>query len=313
MAGDGESGSGTRSAEPVYLSVVNDHSQCEATYLASKDYLGKHPALHKRIALYLRAQNEIGDLVPQTPTNLMSGHYFPYVESRYHLESSYELALQGFYSYSLFALRSSFELGLLLPYFAVQDTEHLDVQPWITAAQRTPQRKEIFSRLRTLKGFAAFDRNFGLVTRIRETFEKLDSFVHTRGARHSASSLARSNINQFLEPSLRLYAELLESVVRDSVIVMLLKYPVGLQKLPIVQRCGMNGPAGGFLEPHQVTLIASLVEGEERAFLQRLSDEDPDVQRIVAYFEGLPDLSKEDWDKQLEDWERRHPEIGKSD
>jgi hypothetical protein len=143
--------------------IINDHAKCEATYLESIEFLEANPELRKRLATYLWAYHEIGNLIPQTLDNLFSGHYFPCSESYYELESSYELTLQGFYTYALVALRSVLELGLLGVYFAVDDREHVDVRPWITSQERTPRRKEIFDQLRRLPAFQTFDDQFGRI------------------------------------------------------------------------------------------------------------------------------------------------------
>lgn len=90
---------------------------------------------------------------------------------------------------------------------------------------------------------------------------------------------------------------------------MLLKYPIGLQGLPLTEKFGLNPPAGGFLEPHQVDLIGSMIEQEEMEFLKELSDSDPDVRKIVEHITSLPDLSEEDWRRQSEEFDKRFPHL----
>jgi hypothetical protein len=291
--------------------VVNDHLKCEETYDISIRYLENHPETYKKIARYLWAYHEIGDLIPQTLDNIFSGHYFPYTESYYELENSYELALQGFYVYSLTALRSILELGLLVIYFAVDDKEEKDVRPWITSRDRTPKRNEIFSRFEKMATYKSFDEKFGLAHRISDTFDKLDKFVHTRGYRYSLSSLTISNFNQFSEKALFLYIDLMTSVITDIIIVILLKYPIGMQALPIAEKYGLNGPVGGFLEEHQVTLITSLISPKERDCLQKLSYNNNNVQKMVEYFDNLPKLTTEELKKQSEEWDKAHPESSR--
>jgi hypothetical protein len=58
-----------------------------------------------------------------------------------------------------------------------------------------------------------------------------------------------------------------------------------------------------------VELIASLIEPAERALLQQLCDEDPNVQQTVEYFESLPDLTEGELKKQIEEWDRKHLEL----
>jgi len=281
------------------LTLSNNHSKIEETYSASLAYLESHPDLYRAIATHIMAYREIGDLIPQTPENFWSGHFFPYSEALYELENSYELALQGFYNYAFIALRSVLELGLLGVYFAVHDTEYIDVRPWIISKKRTPRRQDIFTRLRKMETFRAFDSRFGLEKRILKIFDVLDGFVHTRGYRYSSSALTLANFNQFSEKSLRLYCNTMFGVVANLMIIILLKYPVGMQGLPLDEKFGLNGPIGGFLREGQVRLITSLIDPEEREFLQKLSDEDPTVQSIVEYFTNLPDITDEELQRQI--------------
>ncbi len=286
--------------EPLLL---NDHAKVESTYAASLEYLKVHPDLYRKIASYLWAYHEIGGLVPQTIEKFWSGHYFPYSESYSELENSYELALHGFYNYGFAALRSVLELGLLGVHFAVRDTEHIDVQPWITSQEQTPRRKEIFGRLRELETFREFDSRFKLEARILKTFDRLDRFVHTRGFRYSSRALRLSNVNQFSAKSLQLYFGSMFKVTTDLMVVMLLKYPIGMQSLPLDEKFGLNGPVGGYLQQHQVERITPLIPPEESDFLQKISDNDPEVRAAVEYFNNLPDLTQEEWQQQIKEFD----------
>lgn len=109
--------------------VINDHSKISETRSGTVKYLEDHAEPYSSLANTMWAYNEIGDLVPQTLDNIMSGHYFPYTESYYELENSYQLALEGFYTYAFTALRSVLELGILGVYFAIEDEEYEKVQP----------------------------------------------------------------------------------------------------------------------------------------------------------------------------------------
>jgi len=85
---------------------------------------------------------------------------------------------------------------------------------------------------------------------------------------------------------------------------MVLKYPIGMQGLPLDEKFGFNGPVGGFLQQHQVNLITSLIHPDERRFLQSLSDSDPEVQATAEYIHSLPDLAAEEWERQTKDFGR---------
>ncbi|MCJ7458665.1 MAG: hypothetical protein MUP17_06720 [candidate division Zixibacteria bacterium] len=291
--------------------VINDLAKIEAVRNASLEYLENNEGLYEKIATHLWAYHEIGVLVPQTPENFMSGHFFPYSESYYELENSYALCLEGFYTYAFVALRSVLELGVLGIYFAVNDQAHMEVQPWLDSEERTPRFGAALDRLKSLENFALFNRRFDLVKRILEIYDNLSGFVHTRGFSYSSTAHTRSNFNQFSVDTLNRYSNTMFSVVSNSIISMLLKYPIGMQPLPVVEKFGLNIPMGGFLEGDQVDIVTSVIKPEEKVFLKNLSDGDPDVRQIVEYFESLSDLSEEDWKRQIEEFDKEHPQLRK--
>jgi hypothetical protein len=278
--------------------ITNGHEKCESTYLESKNYVSANAAIDETINVHLRAYNEIGDLIPQTLDNFASGHYFPYSQSYFELENSCELAMQGFYTYAFSALRTVLELGFLSIYFAAHDQEHIDVQAWINAQEKTPTRKQIFSRLKEIPAFYLFDVKFDFTKRIFKTFDDLDRYVHTRGSHHSSTALNSANYNRFSEKSFKLYCKLMTTVVNSNICVFLMKYPIGMHGLPLDEKYGLNGPVGGFLREEQVSLIASLLSQEEKDMLIQISNEDQNVQKCVEHINQLPDLTPEEWESQ---------------
>lgn len=284
--------------------LVNDHSKVETTYAESLRYLLDKPELLKQIATHLGAYNQIGSVIPQTIENFGSGHYFPHTESYYEIEASYEFALQGFYRYSLIALRLVLELGLLGVYFSVDDNDLIEIRPWITSKEQTPRRKEIFKKLLKLPNFQIFDKKFQLQNRVLDTFDKLDGYTHTRGYKFSSSKLLNhANFNRFESQSLQRYCDLMFSVTKDLIVVLLLKHPLGMQRLPLDEKFGMDGPVGGFLQDHEVEFITSIIQPNERDLLQELSDNDVNVQKTVEFINNLPDLTDEQWKKQSQEWD----------
>lgn len=284
--------------------LINGHPNVEKAYTSSIAYLSENPEILQQVAAHLWAYYELGDLVPQTVENFSSGHYFPHTESYYELEASYEFALQGYYKYAFIALRTVLELGLLGVYFSVNDKEHIEIRPWISSEEKTPWRDTIFKRLLELPNFVIFNQRFQLQNRIRNTFDLLDGFTHTRGYKFSSRKLLNhANFNQFVSKSLESYCHSMFSVVRDIVIVLLLKYPIGMQGLPLDEKFGMEGPTGGLLQPHQVQFITSIIPSDEREFLQKISDENSDVQQTKKYLNNLPDLTSEEWKEQLKRWD----------
>lgn len=291
--------------------LINDHLKIEKVHSKSQSFLDENIKLRSQIATHLWAYYQIGNLIPQTKKNLLSGHYFPYLESYYHLECSFELCLEGFYTYSLLALRSVLELGALQVFFAIDDSEYEEIRPWFTSKIETPRFRRIISNFKRIEKYDKFNNMFKIDQRILKKYSEISDIVHTRGYYHSSRVFSKANYNMFLETSLKKYCEFMFSVVSDLVIILLLKYPIGLQPIPLSQKFGLNGPMGGFLESHDVKLISSIIKPEEKKFLKELSDKDSEVMDIVNFFKELPNLTEEEWEKQINDFYDQHPNLHK--
>ena len=283
--------------------LINNFDNVRSAYDKSTSYLETDPDLHRKIARHIWAYHEISWIIPQTELNFGSGHFFPFTESYDDLEGSYLLALQGYYSFSMFALRSVLELGLLGIHFSVNDKEYEEVQSWLKSEEKSPQRKKVFESLRQLASFKEFDDKFSLVERIQKLFDTLDGFAHTRGFRHSNMALTGSNINTFSPSALSLYCDTMFSVVHVLFLVILLKYPLGIKPLPVGRKLGLNVPTHGFQEPGQVKLLKMLIPSDEWKLLEKISDSDQNVQGIVEYYEQSPDISEEEMLQQITEWE----------
>jgi hypothetical protein len=273
--------------------IINDHKKVEDVYKQSEEFLCKDSTLLAEIAKYLWAYNQIGSLVPQTLDNFWSGHYFPFSESYYELENSFELCKQGFYRYSFFALRCVLELGVMGLYFDKDDQSHIDVQNWIHSQDSTPYFRPCLKRLFELSYFQQFDTKFKLQEKIIATYYYLSDFVHVRGYKYSTTGQTISNFNQFNKQSFHQYVECMRKIVKDMIIMMLLKYPIGMQELPLWEKFGFNTPMGGFLEDHHQDWVFSVLESEIKEFLKNISDNNPEVIEIVAGINKMPDLTEE--------------------
>lgn len=285
------------------LHLKNDHEKIEEVYNRSEEYLKDHEDLQDEIATYLWAYNEVSDLVPQTAKNLFSGHYFPFVESDYELENSFELCKLGFYLHSLFALRCVLELGVIGLYFDKDDQAHIDVQNWICSEDPTPRFRISLERLFELEYFRQFDEKFNLQQEIKDIYSSLSNYVHTRGYSYSATGQSLSNFNRFNESSLLRYVEFMKKVIKSVVTMMLLKYPIGMQKLPLWDKFGINSPAGGFLDESSRPAVLVILDEDAKNVLQNISNNDPTVNGIVGAILAMPDLTEEQLRKQSAEWD----------
>ena len=211
------------------LLIVNDHKKMEEVYRKSEDYLKKHESLLDEIAAYLWASNEASTVVPETLENSWSGHFFPVAESYYELENSFELRRQGFNRHSLFAPRCVLELAVIGLYFDKEDQAHIDIQEWLHSKDPTPFFRYALESLLSSGYFKQFDERLSLHNDVEDLYSVLSNYAHVRGYRYSTTGQSRSNFNQFNEPALIPYVQRMKTIVTSNIIMMLLKYPIGMQ------------------------------------------------------------------------------------
>lgn len=287
----------------IPLLIINDHEKVEEVYKRSEEYLKNHGDLQEEIATYFLAYHEVLDLVPQTVESFWSGHFFPFGESYYELENSFELCKQGFYRHSLFALRCVLELGVIGLYFDKDDQAHIDVQKWLHSEDPTPHFRTSLRRLFELEYFRQFNEKLYLQQEIEAIYSLLSDYVHARGYRYSTTGQTRSNFNQFNESSLRRYVECTTRVVKGIVTMMLLKYPIRMQNLPLWDKFGLNSPAGGFLDESSRPFVLVILDEEAKEILQSISNNDLAVNEIVKQILAMPDLTEEQLKKQSAEWD----------
>jgi len=295
------------------LLIINDHKKIDEVYKKSEEYLKNHDRLRDKIATHLWAYNEAGVLVPQTVESFWSGHFFPFSESYYELENSFELCKQGFYRYSFFALRCVLELVVIGLYFDKDDQAHIDVQKWLQSKEPTPYFKPILKRLFQLEHFGQFNERHNLQTEISDIYSLQNNYVHTRGYRYSTSGQSISNFNQFNEKSFLRYIQCMEKTVRSSIVMMFLKYPIGMQNLPIWEKFGFDIPMGGLLDESSQEAIFVVLDEGTKAILQKISDNDPTVQAIVEGITNIPDLTEEQLKQQSAEQDKWYEEHRRKD
>lgn len=283
--------------------IINDHEKVKEVYKRSQEYLKNCDIVQEEIATYLWAYNEVGNLVPQTVESFWSGHFFPFSESYYELENSFELCKQGFYRHSFFALRCVLELGVIGLYFNKDDQAHIDVKKWLHSEDPTPHFQRSLRRLFELEYFRQFNDKSALQQEIQDIYSLLSNHVHVRGYAYSTTGQSQSNFNQFNESSLRRYVESMKKVVKGIITMMLLKYPIGMQNLPLWDKFGLNAPVGGFLDESSQPAVLVILNEDTKEVLHNISNNDPTVNETVKHILAMPDLTEEQLRKQSAEWD----------
>lgn len=281
--------------------IINNHKKIEDCYKKSEECFKNNSALQEETATSLWAYYQAHFLVPQTVENFWSGHSFPFSESYYELENSFELCKQGFYRHSLFALRCVLELAVIGLYFDKNDQAHIEVQKWLHSEENTPWFKKSLKCIFELDNFRQFNNEFPLQNDIYKIYSSLSDYVHSKGYHYSTTGQSCSNFNQFNESSLLRYVKLMKKTVSAMVTIMLLKYPIGMKNLPLWEKFGFDKPAAGFLDESSQQIILDTLDEKTREVLQRISNNDQNVKEIVNQILTMPDLTEEELNKQSAD------------
>ena len=104
---------------------------------------------------------------------------------------------------------------------------------------------------------------------------------------------------------MRYWVRSLQEVIRLVMILHILKYPVAYQYTPIEEKFGLNGPAGGFLNPQQVERVKAIFDEETNVLLQNISDADPEAIEIAQWVQSFPDITEEEFEQQSIDHDKR--------
>lgn len=277
----------------------------------TNEYLQQHPEIRKRIEEDNWIFRSLFQLLPETLETFWSGHIFPIAEAEYELECSIVLCKLGFYKHAISSLRNVLELGLLSVYWDIDDQSHIDIQNWLRSMESTPFRRRVFTRLKKNTKIKAFDDKQHLFDKTTILYEELSNFSHTKGFGYSSRQLNkhRSNVNSFNETSLKKWLELTQRAVEIISIFHVLKYPVALQYTPIEQKFGLNGPMGGFIEPHQVERIKEIISKDMLADLQEISDNDPNVITVMKWINEQPDITEAEFRAQIERQDKQFIEM----
>jgi len=97
----------------------------------------------------------------------------------------------------------------------------------------------------------------------------------------------------------------MKKIVTAIVTMMLLKYPIGMQNLPLWDKFGLNPPAGGFLDESSRPAILAILDEGTKGVLQDICDNDSTVNEIVKNILAMPDLTEEQLKKQSAEWDER--------
>lgn len=272
-------------------------------YKKTKEFIQKH-LYEDKITNLGWVYHSICEVIPHTIQNLGSGHYFPILDSWHELQVSTNLSLFGFYKQSMTSLRSGLELGLLSIYWNIDDKGHISVKNWLKSNEDTPRLNDIWKVLIKNRNINIFQTKYDIKTRLLN-LNYLSNYVHSKGHRYSnIIGLAKPNLQTFEEKGFINWLKAFEEVIIVLSTLHLLKYPIAVIKYDYFSKFGIDRPSFGGLTLSQIERIEKLIGNEYFKSLENIALSDDNVQAMIQHLNNLPDLTQEDIDEQIIDFDK---------
>ena len=278
--------------------VKRQHSSTIQNFKRITDFENES-GLKQKIELGLSSIFLVSNKIPiRDVYDFFSVENFSVLESFEELEASYHIAKYGFYKQSMISLRIALDIGILSIFWAIIGIESKRFKEWYSSKSDTPRKDKFFwETLNSNKNIAIFNQKFDLKTEIG-SLGALSDFVHTKGLRYSNfSDVGRKIKGQDELKDFKIWFSNFKKVVRILEILHLLKYPTMcldysteflISKFGTLNKIPQFG--GGLGDEKEY--VFSFLSNKEKQLIEKLSNENDEVQHIRKYISELPDLSE---------------------
>lgn len=250
------------------------------------------------------AYHSIGDVIPHTTENLWSGHFFPWTESWDEIQVSFNLCQFGFYKQAIVALRGGLELGLLSVYWNLNDDGHKVVKDWLRSFSNTPPFDKVWKKIEKHPNFQSFQQKYDIKSRLLD-LGFLHDYVHGKGYSFSNFlGISKPNYQTFEPTGIDKWLNAYREVITVLCILHLVKYPIGVINFDYFSKFGFNVPSFGGIDSSKVARLEKIVDTEIFGYIQEISRNDPTVQDLLSWVNNLPEMTREELDKQVIEMEK---------
>jgi len=280
---------------------------------ATEIFFQDNPSIKTRIRDLGWIYQSVSKTIPHTTENLWSGHFFPYLESNQEFQISFNLALFGFYKQAFMSLRSGLEVGMLSVYYNINDEGHKAVKDWLrskdTWEANTPRTETIWKILYSNKNISSFNNKFNLRMRF-DDLGFLHNYIHTKGQKYSNQfGMLKSNHQTFEEDILKKWVDTYEKAIIIVIILHMLKYPISVIEFDWSRKIGIDNPFP-VLEVFEIERVKQLLPKDYVNEIQQIAKRDESTQDLYTYIVELPDMSEDEQDQQLIEFDKSMIEDG---
>ena len=144
---------------------------------------------------------------------------------------------------------------------------------------------------------------------LENLYHKISDYGHNKGYKKSYNALnsPSSFINSIPIPTTKIetlkeFCDLYIETVQQNLVILSLYNPLVLEGLPIEQKFGFNEPASGFFSHYESELLWELLPKDYHAFFEKIRTTDNEVLDIVKWVMERPDVSQEEFENQIEQY-----------
>lgn len=237
--------------------------------------------------------------------------FFPYAELMYEFDAFQTLLLQGAFKSSRDSLRRMLDVCLTSVVYLLQMRSEEEARRWITSDAETPQFSRIITSLKQNQYVAQLDQRFGFTDGLKTLYWHLSDYCHTRGIEFSTGIHKGSEMNYngvimrgFNESECRQAMEDFVSVVEQLAILIVIQNTGLLAPVDKDAKWGLNPPISGFFNECQTERLLNVMPNGYAEYFRTMSGSDPTVISLREYFDSLPDMSEEDMQLQVDQFNK---------
>jgi len=182
-----------------------------------------------------------------------------------------------------------------------------DARKWMQAMCQTPFFTRALAALGKISPYREANDSCGWSDLLRQHYFDLCDIVHVRGEPASYRELQPSpfvfggcHTPGFSEDRLARTADSLLRTIQHIAAIVTLANPILLVGLPMTEKFGINPPISGFFEEPQAERLWALLPEPFEPFLRELRGNDPDILGIEESIHGRPDLTQEEFRRQVQ-------------
>ena len=244
---------------------------------------------------------------------------FPTKETSAELNESLYRIINASYKAAYDNLRRALEILIIGSSFAQQNADVPQAQEWLNSEHEAPLFSRAIESLLQDKRIKKLEQDTFWITQLKNFYFDLSDIVHVRGEQYSRKTLqpAMYSFNGIAAPQLSLknLHRALDTVILTTHHIctcVAITNPILLLGLPLEEKYGIDASMSGFFNESQSILLWQLLIPDTKSFFEELIKNDDEIISITKYVNNLPDITKQELDKQIEDFKTFLDEIKKS-